>query len=241
MICNSRRSIAVFEKEKIQKNVSDSHAATLSSRYKCKGLTDQRTKLSSKNFQKLMKQRGLKNDDIKTLQASVTKGKALSVRHAKAGENVIITHGTQNASGIFVSEKSLGKTDKERIDRGSLPSSNSAKYETKAQLDKDQNIVYGEIAPQGKFQKMDPKSLPRNGGGEQIITDGGYRTGAVRNVDPKYPISTTTDYAKKAQQFRQNHSNTQTANMKKFNSIAVTQNTERNSSTKTTKSQGRRK
>lgn len=127
----------VADKEKIQKNVSDSHAATQSSRYKCKGLTNERSKLSSKNFKKLMQQRGLKKEDIKTLQESSTRGKSLSVRHAKAGEKVVITHGTQSASGVFVSEQSLGSTPKERIDRGSLPVSNSAKYETKAQLDKD--------------------------------------------------------------------------------------------------------
>ena len=35
---------------------------------------------------------------------------------------------------------------------------------------------------------MDPEQKPRNGGGEQVITDGGYRSGAVINKDAKYPI-----------------------------------------------------
>ena len=229
------------EREKIEKNVSESHAATQSSRYKYTGLTDQRTKLSSKNFKKLMQQRGLKKEDIKTLQESSTKGKALSVRHAKAGEKVVITHGTQNASGVFVSEKSLGSTPQERIDRGSLPINNSAKYETKAQLDKDQNIIYGEIAPQRKFQKMDSNSLPRNGGGEQIITDGGYRAGAVRNIDSKYPVPVKTDYAKKAQQFRSERSKSKTSGTSNSKSVSSTKKSAGNSTTHTTQSKGRRK
>lgn len=35
---------------------------------------------------------------------------------------------------------------------------------------------------------MDPAQQPRNGGGEQVITDGGYPSGAVRTKDVKYPI-----------------------------------------------------
>lgn len=231
----------VADKEKIQKNISDNHAATQSSRYKYKGLTDQRSKLSSKNFNKLMQQRGLKKEDIKMLQESSTKGKSLSVRHAKAGEKVVITHGTQSASGVFVSEKSLGSTPQKRIDRGSLPVSNSAKYETKAQLDRDQNVIYGEIAPQRKFQKMDAKALPRNGGGEQVITDGGYRTGAVRNVDPKYPVPVKTDYAKKAQQFRTECSKSNTSGTSKSKSVSSTKKAGNNTQSHTTQAKGRRK
>lgn len=229
------------DKAKIQKNISDSRTATQSSRYKCKGLTNERSKLSSKNFTKLMQQRGLKKEDIKTLQESSTRGKSLSVKHAKAGEKVIITHGTQSASGVFVSEKSLGSTPEERINRGSLPASNSAKYETKAQLDKDQNVISGEIAPQRKFQKLDSKSLPRNGGGEQVITDGGYRTGAVRNVDPKYPVPVKTDYAKKAQQFRTERSKSNTSGTSKSKSVSSTRKAGNNTRSHTTQSKGRRK
>lgn len=229
------------DKDEIMRNIDKSRVATQNSRYKLTGLTEKRTKLSSKNFKKLMQQRGLKKEDIKTLQESSTRGKSLSVRHAKAGEKVVITHGTQSASGVFVSEKSLGSTPKERIDRGSLPVSNSAKYETKAQLDKDQNVIYGEIAPQRKFQKMDSKSLPRNGGGEQVITDGGYRTGAVRNVDPKYPVPVKTDYAKKAQQFRTERSNSNVSGTSKSKSVSSAQTAHRNNASHTIQSKGRRK
>lgn len=229
------------DRDKIMSNIDENRAATQSSRYKLTGLTEKRTKLSSKNFKKLMQQRGLKKEDIKTLQESSTRGKSLSVRHAKAGEKVVITHGTQNASGVFVSEKSLGRTPQERIDRGSLPVSNSAKYETKAQLDKDQNVIYGEIAPQRKFQKMDSKSLPRNGGGEQVITDGGYRSGAVRNVDPKYPVPVKTDYAKKAQQFRQSQTNSQKTKGSGVKASIRARSTGKTASSSAQKNTGRRR
>ena len=41
---------------------------------------------------------------------------------------------------------------------------------------------------QSKFEKMDPKQQPRNGGGEQVITNGGYNSGAIRTNDTKYPV-----------------------------------------------------
>ena len=140
-----------------------------------------------------------------------------------------------------MSEKSQGKTSEDRIKRASLPSTNSAEYETTAQLDKDQNLISGEIAPQRKFQKLDAKSIPRNGGGEQIITDGGYRAGSVRNVDPKYPVPVKIDYAKKAQQFRAECSKSNVSRTAKSKSVSSTKNAGRNSNSHTTQSKGRRK
>lgn len=65
-----------------------------------------------------------------------------------------------------------------------MPHSNTA------ELGKNQNLVYGKIASQSKFSKMDPNQQPRNGGGEQVITDGRYRTEAAVNKDAKYPVPT---------------------------------------------------
>ena len=150
-----------------------------------------------------MKQRGLSKKDTAALKASSDRSSKMQVRHAKKGESFVVTHGEQNASGVFVSKKSLGKTPEKRIDKGSLPHSNSAKYETRVTLDKNQNLVYGKIAPQSKFQKMDPKQTPRKGGGTQVITDGGYKSGAVRNSDPKYPVPTKSTAVTTSQSFKQ--------------------------------------
>lgn len=188
---------------KIKKNIADSHRATQSSRYQKSGLTTRKTELSSKNFERLMSQRGLSKKDISSLKASSDRSKKMQVRHAKKGESFVVTHGTQNASGIFVSKKSLGSTPERRINKGSLPHSNSARFETKVTLDKNQNLVYGKIAPQSKFQKMDPKQTPRKGGGTQVITDGGYKSGAIRNSDAKYPIPSKGKAMTTSQSFKQ--------------------------------------
>lgn len=186
--------------ETVKKNIEQTRKGIQNSRYQQSGLTFRKTELSSKNFDKLMKQRGLSKSEISSLKVSSDRSEKMQTRHAKKGEKFVLTHGEQNASGIFASKKSLGKTPEKRIDKGALPHSNSAKYETKVTLDKNQNLVYGKIAPQSKFQKMDPKQTSRNGGGTQIITDGGYKSGAVRNLDPKYPIPTKSSIPTKTSQ-----------------------------------------
>ena len=194
------------QNETIRKNVQSSHEASKKSRYMQSGVTEEKVKLSSKNFDKLMEQRGLSKKDIESLKASNDRSSQMQVRHAKAGEQFITTHGTERSSGIFVSEKSLGKTPNARIDKGALPHSNTAEYETKVELSRNQNLVYGKIAPQSKFSKMDPNQIPRNGGEEQVITDGGYNSGAVRNKDTKYPVSTNSDFQKRANEYKSQNS-----------------------------------
>lgn len=189
----------------IKKNVETSHQATESSRICKSGLTDRKVKLNSPNFDKLMKQRGLSKQARIDLKNSNLQGTKLQVRHAKAGEQFVTTHGIERSSGVFVSEKSLGSTPRERIDKGALPHSNTAEFETKVELARDQNIVYGKIAPQSKFSKMDPKQQSRNGGGEQVITDGGYRSGAIRTNDIKYPVPVKQNIMQRASEYKSQH------------------------------------
>lgn len=191
--------------EYIRKNVETSRQATEASRIRKSGLTDRKVKLNSQNFDKLMKQRGLSKQARTDLKNSNLKGANLQVRHAKAGEQFVTTHGTERSSGVFVSEKSLGTTPGERINKGALPHSNTAEFETKVELARDQNIVYGKIAPQSKFSKMDPKQQPRNGGGEQVITDGGYNSGAIRTKDPKYPVPAKQSIMQRANEHKAQH------------------------------------
>lgn len=70
---------------------------------------------------------------------------------------------------------------------GALSHTNTAEFETTVGLGRDQNLIYGEIAPQSKFSKMDPEQLLCNGGALQIVADGGYQNGAVINRDAKFP------------------------------------------------------
>ena len=129
------------QNERIKKNISNSHAASEASRFQKQGLSEKRAKLTSKNFEKLMHQRGLPDEAIKALKKSSIQGEPMETRHAKAGEKFVTTHGIEPSSGIFVFEKSLGKTPEERIDKGALPHSNSAEYETTVELSK-RNSVY---------------------------------------------------------------------------------------------------
>lgn len=191
--------------EYIRKNIRASKKATETSRINKTGLTDRKVKLNSKNFDKLMKQRGLTKQARTELKNSNAQGSQMQVRHAKAGEKFVTTHGTERSSGVFVSEKSLGSTPGERINKGALPHSNTAEFETKVELARDQNVVYGKIAPQSKFSKMDPKQQPRNGGGEQIITDGGYNSGAVRTKDSKYPVPVKQSIMQRANEHKAQH------------------------------------
>ena len=189
----------------IKENIKENRQAIDASRIRKTGLTDQKVKLNSKNFEKIMKQRGLSKKARTDLKNSNVQGSQLQIRHAKAGEQFVTTHGTERSSGVFVSERSLGSTPGERINKGALPHSNTAEFETKVELARDQNIVYGKIAPQSKFSKMDPKQQPRNGGGEQVITDGGYNSGAVRTKDPKYPVPAKQSIMQRANEHKAQH------------------------------------
>ena len=171
----------------IRQNVETFHNNTTTSRYQESGLSEEKAKLNHAGFNKLMDQRGISEEARNDLRNSFTKGSEMQVRHAHAGEQFITTHGVERNSGVFVSEQSLGNTPGERIDKGALPHTNSAEFETSVVLGKDQNLIYGEIAAQSKFSKMDPEQLPRNGGAIQVITDGGYQSGAVINHDAKFP------------------------------------------------------
>lgn len=209
--------------EYIRKNIRASKKATETSRINKTGLTDCKVKLNSKNFDKLMKQRGLTKQARTELKNSNAQGSQMQVRHAKAGEKFVTTHGTERSSGVFVSEKSLGSAPRERINKGALPHSNTAEFETKVELARDQNVVYGKIAPQSKFSKMDPKQQPRNGGGEQIITDGGYNSGAVRTKDPKYPVPAKQSIMQRANEHKAQHCIKTSAAPRKLNTTAHTQ------------------
>lgn len=89
----------------------------------------------------------------------------------------------ESASGVFVSKKSLGNSPQERIDKGALPPSNKANQEKRVALGKDQNVISGKIAQQPSFKEQDPAHGERRGGGKQVVTAGGFSTGAVKNIN----------------------------------------------------------
>lgn len=177
-----------MEREKyIRQNVEQFHNNTAASRYQQSGLTDQSAKLNNAGFNKLMDSRGISQEARSDLKNSFSSNNRMEVRHAHAGECFVTTHGIERSSGMFVSKGSLGNTPADRINNGALPHTNTAEFETTVELGRDQNLIIGEIAPQSKFSMMDPEQQPRNGGAIQVVTDGGYQTGAVINRDAKFP------------------------------------------------------
>lgn len=177
--------------EYIRQNVEQFHNNTVASRYQQSGLTDQSAKLNNAGFNKMMDYRGISQEARTELKNSFSSNTRMEVRHAHAGERFVTTHGTERSSGVFVSKESLGSTPADRINNGALPHTNTAEFETTVELGRDQNLISGEIAPQSKFSKMDPEQLPQDGGAIQVVTDGGYQTGAVINRDTKFPAVTS--------------------------------------------------
>ena len=175
------------QRQKLLDNVEATRQGNEASRFREQGLSDRPVKMNSKNMDKLLEGRGLSRQDSENLKQSFEPG-TVQARHAKYGEEFVTTSGQQNSSGVFVSEKPLGSTPEQRIDKGALPPTNTAEYQTKVRLDRDQDLLTGKIAPQPEFSRQDPQHRPRTGGAEQVVTNGGYRSGAVRNHDPKYPI-----------------------------------------------------
>lgn len=156
------------------------------------GLTWRQVKINSKNLQKLMKKRGLSQFDTMQLKKSFAKwdgqnnhkGGNVTARHAKANEKYVITQTKgESASGVFVSKKSLGNSPQERIDKGALPPSNKANQEKRVALGKNQNVISGKIAQQPSFKEQDTAHGERRGGGKQVVTAGGFSTGAVKNIN----------------------------------------------------------
>ena len=173
--------------ERIKSNCRENRNGINASRYGNTGLTERATKVSSHNLTKMMEQRSLSREATKEIKDSFQSG-TMEARHGKKGEVFVITHGKENASGVFVSKQSLGKTPEERINQGALPPSNKADYETRVVLDRDQTVLSGKIAAQPDFMKQDPACHARNGGAIQTVTDGGFKSGAIRQEDPKYPV-----------------------------------------------------
>lgn len=173
--------------ERIRGNCAENRRHIDASRFQDKGQTSRSVQVTSHNFDKMMDQRELTPEQTKQLKESFQPG-TIEARHGKKGEAFVVTSGEKNASGIFVSKESLGKTPEERINKGALPPSNNAHYETRVVPDRNQTLLSGKIAAQPDFVEKDPSHQSRDGGGVQTVTNGGYKGGAIRQEDPKYPV-----------------------------------------------------
>ena len=152
-------------------------------------LTSNSAKLSSKNFDRLMQERGIKPEDAKALKQSFQEyhqykgsGTQVNVRHVLKPESARNYNNGKNSSGVFqtTDNYSDSRTAKNLL---ALPQMNDASNCTETVINpnlkngKQHNVIEGTAAQQDKDGKVFNKY--REGGGKQIVADGGYASGAV--------------------------------------------------------------
>ena len=137
------------------------------------------TPLSNLEIKNILKSRGLNeaaNNDLMALfdgpiyKRMGYEGEIFTITESKVGE----------ASGVFVTRGSVGKTPAERIDNLALPPNNSALTESKVKLARNQILLEGKVAPQPDWTLIANDGISRNGGAWQVITDGGKYNDAIR-------------------------------------------------------------
>lgn len=145
-------------------------------------------KLSSKNFDRLMQERGLDKiteDNGKTVAENIKSsfdGK-MTVTHGYEGDRYTMTSGDKKASGNFLADQSARDLSAdEKKEKYALPPENSAAHIRDVQLAKEQYIISGKVAPQEDFAKKAGDGISREGGATQYVTDGGYKGGAVKDA-----------------------------------------------------------
>jgi len=128
--------------------------------------------LKNNSVRKLLKSRGLSKQQSRDITSSFDG--QIYVTQGRAGEGFIITESAPGrGSGVFVTRGSAGATPAERIRRLALPPSNTAQVESPVSLTRDQLLIEGRVASQPQW------GTNKTGGGWQVVTDGGRRTGAV--------------------------------------------------------------
>lgn len=183
-------------RERIIANIAESKKSRTSSNYN-NGLNYEEHKLSSKGFDKLMEQRGVDATDAKNAKQSFNKWAPKENKNPKMAQDVTVKHTPENgekgyvystkggkpATGNYVSptKQSSPETAKEKL---ALPANNKATQQNEVRVYGDQ--IRGTVAPQNQWSTeaaTKDDNTKRNGGGTQILTNGGYKTGAVKDVE----------------------------------------------------------
>ena len=155
------------------------------------GITYEPADINSKNFDRISRERNIDSDDAQNLKGSFAKWspeaqddpslreKETTARHVPEGEKFQITESEASpASGVFVA-KDMPATPEDRKRVYALPQENTAENVKEVEIAHPQNVIEGAAAPQPKFEGAD--GIPREGGGIQTVTDGGYGSGAIRD------------------------------------------------------------
>ena len=139
---------------------------------------DKYIELTESEVREILTKRGLNEQSVQDLIDSFDG--PIYKREGIAGETFTITESTPGeASGVFVTRGSAGATPTERIDVLALPPNNSATVESTVQLTRSQVLLEGKVAAQPEWALIADDGIQRNGGGWQVITDGGKYSNAI--------------------------------------------------------------
>lgn len=186
----------ISTRERIIANIEESQKSRSASNYN-KGLNYDEHKLPSKGFDKLMEQRKKNATEVKNAKQSFNKWAPKENKNPSMPQDVTVKHtpengekgyvystkGGKSASGNYVSPTKYSSPEKAR-ENMALPADNKATQQKEVRVHGDQ--IRGTIAPQPQWSAeaaAKGDNAQRSGGGKQILTNGGYRTGAVKNVE----------------------------------------------------------
>ena len=154
-------------------------------------------KLSSKNFDRLMEERGV--DDKTAADIKESFEGEMKVSHGYEGDRYTMMYGDKKASGNYLADQSAREMNaNERQDKYALPPTNDASHIREVQLSRDQFVISGEVKGQPDFEKQAGDGVNRDGGATQYVTDGGYKNGAVS--DAYQSIDTVKEKMSEAEQ-----------------------------------------
>ncbi len=128
--------------------------------------------LSRNSARKLFKNRGLKKQ-IQHNTINSFDGKIYVSRGKKVMFSLLLSMCTGSAPQVYVTREYSGATSGERRSALALPPNNSASYEGKIALTRDQVLLEGKVAPQLQW------GADKTEGGWQIVTTGGKYSGAT--------------------------------------------------------------
>lgn len=193
---------------RIRENIAESQKAREASNYGKKGLDYDKHKLSSKNFDRLMQERGIPEDVAREIKESHNRWSPYRdddlstdtfVKHADPeGEDLIAYSSFGDASGKYLTKK-IFSDNAEGIHDLALPAGN-LDYRGNDMLHADRVKAYGDliggtVAPQPYFTidavTYGADSIERAGGGEQYVTNGGFKSGAVEKTGESWKLMDT--------------------------------------------------
>jgi len=179
--------------ERVYKNIEASKEAREHSNFNTGTLDYNEHQFSSKNFDRLLKQRGLSDSEIDNVKKSFNRFSnsrrpnssiETVVKHTRPeGEEKFVYSSNGDASGVYTTSD-IYVDNKTGIDKLATPQNNDFLRADTVRVYGDQ--IIGTVAPQPVFQleaSIEGRDhIQRIGGGRQSVTNGGYKTGAVQKT-----------------------------------------------------------